>query len=308
MKRSLQGFMRHSHNDFTNNHTLSYYITALLLGLALVPLGIGVFISMRIFNIPDITTDGSYTLGAALTAVLLLHHYPLPLICVVVFGAGALSGMATGFIHTRLKVNALLSGILVMTALYSVNLTFMGRSNLPLIQTNSVFDWFNFLQTPFLAKLLPLTLIVGLLWILITFLLKTDFGIAMRATGNSETMAKALGVNTNRMQVTGLGLSNGLVSLSGFLVTQYQGFADINMGIGIVVMGLGSVMIGETFTQWIGLKSSGARIAGVIAGSLIFRFILAFVLTTGIDPALLKLVTAGIVLLVVSLPQLRKVR
>ena len=285
---------------------MSYYIAAILLGLALTSLGAGVFISMRIFNVPDITTDGSYTLGAVVTAALLTRHYPVSVTCIAVFFAGALAGMLTAFIHTRLKVNALLAGILVMTALYSVNLSIMQRSNIPLIETASVFDSFNFLHNALYAELIVLTLFVALILSLVTYLLKTDFGIAMRATGNSISMARAMGVNTGRMQILGLGLSNGLVAMSGFLVAQYQGFADINMGIGIVVMGLGSVMLGETLTTWTGFKSIGAKMAGVIVGSLFFRGILAFVLTTGIAPNLLKLVTAAIVLLVVSLPQLKK--
>jgi putative ABC transport system permease protein len=284
---------------------MSYYIAAILLGLALASMGLGVFISMRIFNIPDITTDGSYTLGAVVTATLLTLHVPVYLLAFIVFAAGAMAGMLTGFIHTRLKVNALLAGILVMTALYSVNLSIMGRSNLPLIETASVFDLFNFLHNALYAEVTILITFVVLLGFLLTQLLKTDFGIAMRATGNSETMARSLGVNTNRMQITGLGISNGLVALSGFLVAQYQGFADINMGIGIVVVGLGSVMIGETLSTWLQLKSPAGRILGIILGSLLFRLILAFVLTTGISPNLLKLVTAGIVLLVVSLPGLK---
>jgi putative ABC transport system permease protein len=284
---------------------MSYYITAVLLGLALTSLGIGVFISMRIFNVPDITTDGSYTLGAVITAALLTRHYPVSLTCIAVFFSGTLAGMTTAFIHTRLKVNALLAGILVMTALYSVNLTIMGRSNIPLIETASLFDCLSFLNNSLQSELIVLTIFVTCVVTLITSLLKTDFGIAMRATGNSSSMASAMGVNTSKMQILGLGLSNGLVALSGFLVAQYQGFSDINMGIGIVVIGLGSVMIGETLMTWTGFKSIGARLAGVLVGSLLFRVILAFVLTTGIPPNLLKLVTAAIVLFVVSLPRIK---
>ncbi len=285
---------------------MSFYLSAIMLGLALSAMGLGIFISMRIFNIPDITTDGSYTLGAVVTGILLSKQYPVPTVCLAAFASGAIAGSITGFIHARLKINALLAGILVMTALYSVNLTLLGRSNLPLLETKSIFDYLSFVSNSFLAQLLSLFLFSGFIWFFITRLLKTDFGIAMRATGNSETMARSLGVNTNRMKILGLGLSNGLVALSGFLVAQYQGFADINMGIGIVILGLGSVMIGETLTNWLKINNITLRLGGVIVGSILFRLILAFSLTIGINPNLLKLITACFVLLVVSLPNLKK--
>ncbi len=285
---------------------MNFYISAIMLGLALAAMGIGIFISMRIFNIPDITTDGSYTLGAVVTALLITENYPLPFIFISAFLAGAVSGAITGIIHTRLKVNPLLAGILVMTALYSVNLTIMGRSNLPLLNVKLIFDYFSFLNNPPLAQFLCLILFIVVIGSLVALLLKTDFGIAMRATGNSETMVRAFGVNTDRMKILGLSLSNGLVAISGFLVAQYQGFADINMGIGIVILGLGSVMIGETITNWLKINNIAWRLLGVIAGSIIFRLILAFVLTMGINPNLLKLITALFVLLVVSIPNLKK--
>lgn len=288
--------------DYSN-----FYLAAVMLGLAFVALGWGIFISMRIFDIPDITTDGSYTLGAAVTGTLLLLQVPVWLIFPAVLLSGAMAGICTGIIHTRLKVNALLAGILMMTALYSVNLQVMGKSNLPLIQTDNLLHLFVFKgSSTFFSELLVLAVITLLLFLWITYLLKTDFGLAMRATGNSEQMIRANGVNTDLMKITGLGISNALVAFSGFLVTQYQGFADINMGIGIVITGLGSVMIGETLTQWMGLNKIQYRIAGVIAGTILFRLILALALTLGVDPNWLKLVTAIFVLGVVALPNLKK--
>ena len=285
---------------------MNFYLSAIMLGLALSAMGLGIFISMRIFNIPDITTDGSYTLGAVVTGILLTKGIPVYAVCFFAFFAGVLAGTITGIIHAKLKINALLSGILVMTALYSINLTLLGRSNLPLLDISSVFDYFSLISNPFIAQFTCLLFFSAFLWLAITLLLKTDFGIAMRATGNSETMVSALGVNTSLMKVIGLGLSNGLVALSGFLVTQYQGFADINMGIGIVILGIGSVMVGETVSSWLKIKNLGFRLAGVILGSILFRIILAYTLTIGVNPNLLKLLTSCIVLIIVGLPNLKK--
>ncbi|MDX2304559.1 MAG: ABC transporter substrate binding protein [Microscillaceae bacterium] len=286
-------------------NSYDFYLSALMLGLGFSALGIGIFISMRIFDIPDITTDGSYTLGGSVTAVLLLQNYPIAVIILATLAAGALAGICTGLIHTKLKVNALLAGILVMTALYSVNLMIMGRSNIPLLEERNFLDILSFIPQPFYRQLSVLLVTSIFLWLLISYLLKTDFGLAMRATGNSESMIRANGVDTNLMKIIGLGISNALVALSGFLIVQYQGFADVNMGIGIVIIGLGSVMIGETLTGWFGLSQIQARILGVILGTILFRLILAFTLAVGIDPNLLRLVTALFVLLVVAIPNLR---
>lgn len=283
---------------------MDFYLTALLQGLCFAGIALGIYISMKIFNIPDITTDGSYTLGGVVTALLLTHQQPVYIVLPAVIAAGALAGAITGLIHTRLKVNPLLAGILVMTALYSVNLTLMRRSNIPLIGVKTLFD-----KLPLLIDLnqntgVVLSLIVLLITLLIGYLLKTDFGLTMRATGNSESMIRALGVNTNNMKIAGLALANGLIALSGYLMTQFQGFADINMGIGIVITGLGSVIIAETIINWLRITSAWLSLALVIAGAIAFQMVLAITLSIGVDANLLKLVTAAFVLLIVSLPRL----
>jgi putative ABC transport system permease protein len=283
---------------------MDFYLTALLQGLCFSGIALGIYISMKIFNIPDITTDGSYALGGMVTGVLLTHAYPLYISIIVVLLAGALAGAITGIIHTKLKINALLAGILVMTALYSVNLTVAGRSNLPLINTASVFTIVSFTADINLNTFFILTALVALMVALIGYLLKTDFGIAMRATGNSETMIRALGVNTDRMKIIGLALANALTALSGFLITQLQGYADINMGIGIVIIGLGSVIIGETLIGWFRLTSVWGSLLLVLAGAVVFQLVLALTLALGVDANLLKLVTAVLVLFIVSLPRL----
>lgn len=283
---------------------MNFYLTAVLLGLGFSAMGMGIFISMRIFNIPDITTDGSFTLGGAVTAIMLTNDQPLLIVLPCVFIAGATAGAITAFIHTRLKVNALLSGILVMTALYSVNLAIMGRSNIPLINTFSIFNTTS--GSEIQSQLLVLTLFTGIIFILLSWLLKTDFGLAMRATGNNETMIRSMGVNTSLMKITGLALANGLTAISGFLIVQIQGFSDIGMGIGIVILGLGSVMIGEITMKVFRINNIALHLLGVIAGTIIFRLILAFALSTGIDALYLKLVVSLFVLLIVSIPNLKR--
>jgi putative ABC transport system permease protein len=269
-------------------------------------MAMGIFITMKVFNIPDITTDGSYTLGAVVTAVLLTADVPLWIILPVSIAAGALAGTFTGFIHTKLGIDALLSGILVMTALYSVNLIILGRSNIPLIGTASIFDILPFSITSGLGALIVAFVFVSILLFIIIYLLRTDFGIAMRATGNNPVMTKAMGINNDRIKIIGLAMANGLTATSGFLVAQYQGFADINMGIGIVITGLGSVLIADAIRLWTGIRKVGPQIMLVLMGCMVFQAVLAFTLSVGVDPNLLKMVTAVFVLIIVALPKLSK--
>jgi putative ABC transport system permease protein len=284
---------------------VSFYLTAILLGFGFASLAMGIFISMRIFKIPDITTDGSFTLGGAVTAIMLSSGLSPVLALPVAFLSGALAGSATALVHTRFKINALLAGILVMTALYSINLAIMGRSNIPLIDINDIFPVVSNLSI-MQSQLFTLIVVTMLVLLFLSWLLKTDFGLSMRATGENETMIRSMGVNTGRMKIAGLALANGLTGLSGYLIVQVQGFADIGMGIGIVILGLGSVMIGEIIIRTFKFNGIGYQLMGVIAGTLVFRLILAFALTIGIDALYLKLVVAILVLLVVGIPNLKK--
>jgi putative ABC transport system permease protein len=191
-----------------------------------------------------------------------------------------------------------------MTALYSVNLTLMGRSNMPLNDVPSLFTLINISADTNQNALCILLIFVAVITLVIGYLLKTDFGIAMRATGNSESMIRALGVNTDRMKITGLALANALTALGGYLISQYQGYTDLNMGIGIVIVGLGSVIIAETLINWFKVTSIWVSLVLVLLGTIIFQSVLAVTLDIGVDPNLLKLVTAVFVLLIVSLPRL----
>jgi putative ABC transport system permease protein len=283
---------------------MDFYLTALLQGLCFSALALGIYISMKIFNIPDITTDGSYTLGGVVTAILLTHHQPGYIILPAVILAGGLAGALTGIIHTKLKINALLAGILVMTALYSVNLSLMGRSNLPLINVSSLFSVITISANPNHNTFWILAIFVIIVTLIIGYLLKTDFGIAMRATGNSESMIRSLGVNTDRMKIIGLALANALTAVSGYLFSQLQGFTDISMGIGVVIIGLGSVIIAETLINWFRITTVWLSLILVIAGAIVFQLVLAVTLDIGVDANLLKLVTAAFVLVIVSLPRI----
>lgn len=283
-----------------------FYLTALIQGLCLAAMGLGIFITMKIFRIPDITTDGSYTLGAAVTAVALMAGWPLPVVIVAVVSAGALAGILTGLVHTRLKIDALLAGILVMTGLYSVNLSILGRSNIPLIDVQSIFTALAVFEKPVYNELWVGLLFLGTLSAALAYLLRTDFGLAMRATGNSESMTRALGIDNDRMKITGLAIANALTALSGFLVAQYQNFTDINMGIGIVLVGLGSVLIGDALIQWLGVRRVWVQLLLILAGCILFQSVLALALSLGINPNLLKLITAVFVLAIVAVPRLAR--
>ena len=282
-----------------------FYITAIILGLCLSAMAMGIFITMKIFKIPDITTDGSYTLGAVITALLLTQHLPAYIIIPCVMLAGAAAGSCTGLIHTKLEIDALLSGILVMTGLYSINLLLLGRSNVPLLDITSIFSFIHIFSNPVLNDAITGGCFIAVIALILAYVLKTDFGIAMRATGSNASMVRALGINNNLMKITGLALANSLTALSGYLVAQYQNFTDINMGIGIVITGLGSVLIGDTIIKWWNIRSIGLQLTVILAGSIIFQLVLAFTLAIGVNPNLLKLVTAVIVLLIVSIPKWR---
>jgi putative tryptophan/tyrosine transport system permease protein len=261
---------------------------------------------MKIFNIPDITTDGSYTLGAVITAILLTAHWNALAIIPFVLLAGAIAGMLTGIIHTWLKIEALLAGILVMTGLYSINLTILGRSNIPLLDVSNIFSSLHFFASPVYNNLALGLIFISIITLIIGYILRTDFGIAMRATGNSASMTRALGINNNKMKIIGLAIANSLTALSGYLVAQYQNFTDINMGIGIVITGLGSVLIGEALIKWWNISSILWQLVVVLCGSILFQLVLAFTLSIGVDPNLLKLVTASFVLIIVIIPRLKK--
>jgi putative ABC transport system permease protein len=258
------------------------------------------------------------TLGASVAATLLIHGVTPPIASLAAFGTGVLAGACTGTLHTRFKINPLLSGILVMTALYSVNLHVMGSSNLSLLGVNtlatqaerigvklmrgaSTFDLAGWDVSVRDAMVLgAIVLAVLLTGTLLYWFLRTNLGIAMRATGDNVQMIRALGVNDGNMIVFGIAISNGFVALSGALLAQYQGFADVGMGIGMVVWGLASVIIGEAL---VGTNQLGLTIIGAVMGSVLFRLMVAVALRWGLSPNDLKLITAMFVFVALIVPQ-----
>jgi putative ABC transport system permease protein len=219
---------------------------------------------------------------------------------------GAASGCITALIHNKFKIDALLAGILTMTALYSINLTILGRSNQPLIDTKNIFTTIQLFQsTEIYNQLFIIITIISIITILLAYILKTDFGIAMRATGNNALMVRALGIDDNKMKLLGLSIANSLTAFAGFLVTQYQGFADINMGIGIVITGLGSVLIADALKGLLKIKSLLGQLILVVISSIIFQLVLAVTLSIGVNPNLLKLITALFVLFIVGATRLK---
>jgi len=276
---------------------MELWIGALNLGLLYAFMTMGVFITFRIHNFPDITVDGSFTSGAAAAAVLIAAGADPFLALIAAFIVGAAAGGVTAVINTRFKVNGLLAGILVMTGLYSINLHIMGRSNIPLLNQTTFLTYLNKTNPglhPEIWTCMLLLAVIALFWVLVSLFFKTDLGIAMRITGNNATMAAANGVHVNLMTVFGVALANGMVGVSGGLVAQYQGFADIGMGIGTIVIGLAAVIIGESVLK---IRSMYAKIFSVILGSVIFRFMIAFALYVGMNPIDLKLLTAVFVLI-----------
>ena len=295
---------------------MSLLLSAWTIGLILSLLALGVYISYRVFKFADITADGSITFGAAVAAAMLTRGVHPVNACLAAFLAGSLAGLCTGVLHTRFRINQLLSGILVMTALYSINLHVLGSSNVPLLAVTTFttyaqnlgrwltgHDSANILGWPVSARdfgsLIVVAAIVLIIALVAWLFFNTNLGSAMRAAGDNEQMIRALGVSVGNMIVLGLCISNGLVAFAGALLAQYQGFADVQMGIGMIVWGLASVIIGRALT---GSDSVGVALTGTILGSVLFRLIIALALRWGLNPNDLKLVTALFVFGALVLP------
>lgn len=275
------------------------------LGIIYAVMALGVFISFRTLNMPDLTVDSSFTLGAACSAMLCVSGQPA-LGLILAFFAGCAAGCVTALLTTKLKIQPILSGILMMLALYSINLKVMaGKSNIPLSRILGVPTIFSpFLDTGlerYIALILN-TAVLALIIVLLYYFLKTRFGLVLRATGDNDKMVRASGVDTDLTTIAGLALSNGLVALSGALLAQYQGFADIGMGIGMVVIGLASVIIGEVI---FGTGSLLRRLIAVVLGAVTYRFIIAGALELGMPATDLKLVSAAIVAAALSMGTIR---
>ena len=287
-------------------------IHAIEQGLAYGIAALGVFLTYRILKFPDLTVDGSFVTGAAIASVLLVRYGVDPFtVLVVAFAAGGIAGLITGLLNTRLGITNLLAGVLTMIMLYSINLRIMGRPNLSLLRVSTATRVVDAVWSP-LGSFAVLAFI-GVVTLAIKFLLdgflRTEIGFALRATGDSEPMITAQGVNTKTMKILGLVLSNGLVALSGALVAQYSGFADVGMGLGTIVTGLAAVIIGGTL-----IRSSrvGWMTLSVLLGSLVYRVAVILALrygyVIGFQASDLKLITSLLVILALVVPYLRERR
>jgi len=256
---------------------------------------LGLYISYKILDFPDLTVDGSFSLGASVVAISLVNGIDPIIAMILACIAGSLAGFITGYIHVKYNITNLLSGIIVMSGLYSINLRIMGRSNIPLFNINTMFTSGNAL-----LKIILLLIVVKLI---LDFILKTKFGFALRAMGDNEVLLISLGINEKNIKIIGLMLANSLVAFAGGLLAQYQGFSDVGMGTGTIITGLASIIIGESVfkeTKFINMTLL------VILGSVMYKFIISITLTLGMNPGDLKLITSIIVIAIMGSKNIKK--
>jgi putative tryptophan/tyrosine transport system permease protein len=304
--------------DLTSIFGSVQWTGAVALGLCYVAAVFGVYLTFRILNFPDLTIEGSFPLGACLAGILIANAgWPHWAALLAALAGGALAGAATGLLATRLRINGLLASILVMIALYSINLRILGlRANLPLLNVATIFDPARDWLAPLvggggLAQRYAAILILGLIVLLLIFglswFLHTELGLALRATGDNEQMAGAQGISVDRMKIFGLALSNALIALAGALFAPYQGFADVTIGRGLIVVGLAAVIIGEALFNPQRLRTALLAIA---AGSVIYRLFVTLALNytsrIGLQETDLQLVTALIVIVAMAVPRFRR--
>ena len=283
---------------------LDLVLTTVSQGLLWAIMALGVFLTFRVLDIADLSVEGTFPLGAAVAATLIDAGHSVWFAMLIALIAGCIGGTVTALLTTKLKIPALLSGILTMIGLYSVNLMIMGKANVPLLRAETVFT---LTENLFGVSSVVATLIVGLVATVIVgaimyWFFGTVLGTAIRATGCNPQMARAQGINTNVMVILGLLISNGLVALSGALVAQSNGFADVGMGTGTIVIGLASVIIGEVL---FGTRSFKNWLISVVLGSVVYRAVIAIVLELGMPPNDLKLFTAVLVAIALSLPLIK---
>ncbi len=276
---------------------------ALELGLIYAILAFGVYISFRILDIPDLSVDGTFITGCGAAAICTLNGHPYLGVFAALI-AGALAGGVTGFLQTKCKIQPILSGILVMSGLYSINYKIMGNTpNISLFDKETIFTQFSSWSQSKLMPLILCILIVVMVFIVLYVFLKTQLGMCLRATGDNEAMVRASSVNSDRMKILGLALANGMVAFSGGILAQYQNFADVNDGIGKLVIGLASIIVGEAF---FGKKTLFRSFLAVVSGAIVYRFLLTFALQLGVNATDQRLLSALLVTLAISFPVLKK--
>ncbi|AIQ68539.1 ABC transporter permease [Paenibacillus graminis] len=269
---------------------------AVEMGLLYAFMALGVYITFRILDFPDLTVDGSFTTGGAIAAVMITHGYSPWLATICALAGGMAAGMCTGLLHTKGRINGLLSGILMMIALYSINLRILVKPNVSLMGEDSLFTSMN--------PLLVMPFVMIAVKILMDLFLRTDLGLALRATGDNARMIRSFGVNTDTTTILGISLSNGMVALSGALIAQYSSFADSTMGIGMIVIGLASVIIGEAI---FGAGNVFRATLAVVLGSIVYRIVVALALRVPwLQASDLKLITAIIVIIALVFPSIQR--
>lgn len=272
-------------------------------GLAYALVALGIALTFRVLAFPDLTVDGSFPLGGAVCARLIVVGVDPWLAVAAAAAAGFLAGGLTGVLSTRFRINSLLAGILVMTILYSVNLRVMGRANIPLLTVDTLLTPIEALGASRTLPVIGFFLVTALVCMLLLDLwLHSEYGLAFRATGDNESMIRSLGVDTDRATVVGLGVSNALVALSGALIAQDQGFSDVGMGIGLIVAGLASIIIGEALIR---PRNVWRLTLAAVVGSIAYRFIIACGMRMGLAPTDLKMATGLMVIVALVIPSLR---
>lgn len=285
--------------------SISVVIGAIELGLIYAVMGMGVYLSFRVLNIPDLTIDGSFTCGCAAGAVCTMASHPY-LGMGAAFVCGMLCGLVTGILITRFRIQPILSGILTMTALYSVNLRIQGgKPNISMFGQKTIFTEIQDLLGKDAGSIVMIIFILAVVCFVLYLFLNTQLGLSMRATGSNEAMVRASSINADQMKVIGLALANGIIAFAGALLAQYQGFADVSSSNGKMVLGLASIIVGEAF---FGHRTIIRSITSVIVGSLIYRFLLTFALQFGLNASDLNLFSAALVALSISLPYMKKRR
>jgi len=275
---------------------------ALSQGLLWALMALGVYITFRLLNTSDLSVDGSFATGGSVAAILISNNVnPILAILAAIF-SGAIAGFITGFLHTKCKIPAILSGILTQLSLYSINLRIMGRSNIPLLKYDNIFKSFsestgiNTMMSTIIIGAIIIILVIGIMY----WFFGTEIGSALRATGSNENMVRSLGVDTNYAKIIGFMIANALVAFSGALVTQSQGYADVKMGTGAIVIGLASIIIGEVLVR----KGTNfaLKLSAIVFGSIVYRSAVAVVLQLGLNTDDLKLFTAVLVAIALTAP------
>ncbi|WP_155286467.1 ABC transporter permease [Lacticaseibacillus zhaodongensis] len=281
---------------------MSLWVSAIGQGLLYGILGIGLFVTFRILDFPDMTVEGTFPFGAAVAVAAITHGVSPLLASVLAMFAGMLAGLCTGLLATKGHMPLLIAGILTMTALYSINLRVMGRANLSLLNQPNLFAAKFLAAMPdYLSSVVVGLIVVTVVIILLILFLNTEIGQGFIAAGDNRTMARSLGINPDNMQILGLVVGNGLIGLSGGLVAQNNGYADVSMGTGVIVIGLAAIIIGEVM---FGNLTLSERLIAVVLGSIVYRFVIQIVLMLGFNADDLKLVSAVVLALAIIVPQI----